>query len=60
MEETGMKTVTTGLLVLALLAPFPVCGQEIPAPAVSIHTAALQGNIEAIRQHIEAGSLPTE
>jgi CubicO group peptidase (beta-lactamase class C family) len=51
-----MKTVTTGMLVVALLAPLPVCGQEDPTPAVSIHMAALAGNIEAVRQHIAAGS----
>jgi CubicO group peptidase (beta-lactamase class C family) len=51
-----MRTVTTALLVVTLLTPLPVCGQENPTPAVSIHMAALQGNIEAIRQHIEAGS----
>ena len=51
-----MRTVTTALLVVTLLTPLPVCGQENPTPAVSIHMAALQGNIAAIRQHIEAGS----
>jgi CubicO group peptidase (beta-lactamase class C family) len=56
MEEVEMKTVTTAMLVLTLLTPLPVCGQETPPPSVSLHLAALQGNIEAIRQHIEAGS----
>jgi CubicO group peptidase (beta-lactamase class C family) len=51
-----MKTVTTAMLVLTLVAPLPVRGQENPPPSVSIHMAALQGNIEAIRQHIDAGS----
>jgi CubicO group peptidase (beta-lactamase class C family) len=52
-----MKTVTTAILVVILLAPLPVCGaQENPTPSVSLHLAALQGNAAAIRQHIEAGS----
>ncbi len=51
-----MKTVTTAILVITLLTPLPVCGQETPTPSVSLHMAALQGNIDAIRQHIEAGS----
>jgi CubicO group peptidase (beta-lactamase class C family) len=51
-----MKTVTTAMLVVTLLTPLPVCGQETPAPSVSLHLAALQGGIAAIRQHIEAGS----
>lgn len=51
-----MKTVTTAMLVLTLLTPLSVCGQENPTPSVSLHVAALQGNIEAIRQHIKAGS----
>lgn len=51
-----MKTVTTAILLVTLLAPLPVCGQENPTPSVSLHMAALQGNIDAIRQHIKAGS----
>ena len=51
-----MKTVTTAVLLATLLIPLPVCGQETPTPAESIHLAALQGNIEVVRQHIEAGS----
>jgi len=51
-----MKTVTTAMLVATLLTPLPVYGQENPTPSVSLHLAALQGNIEALRRHIEAGS----
>jgi CubicO group peptidase (beta-lactamase class C family) len=51
-----MRTVTTVMLAFTLLTPLPVCGQENPTPSVSLHLAALQGNIEAVRQHIEAGS----
>lgn len=50
-----MKTVSTAMLALTLLAPLPVCGQQ-DAPAVTIHLAALQGNVEAVQQHIAAGS----
>jgi len=51
-----MKTVTAAMLIVMLLTPLPVCGQENPTPSVSLHMAALQGNIEAVRQHIKAGS----
>lgn len=52
-----MKAVIAALLVLTLLVPPPVCGQEEkPTPTINIHLAALQGNLEAIRQHIESGS----
>jgi CubicO group peptidase (beta-lactamase class C family) len=52
-----MKIAATATLVLTLLMPLPVCGQEeAPAPSVSLHMAALQGNVNAIRQHIEAGT----
>lgn len=50
-----MKTVTTAMLVITLLTPLPVCGQENPTQSVSLHVAALQGNIDAVRQHIKAG-----
>jgi CubicO group peptidase (beta-lactamase class C family) len=51
-----MKTVTSGILLVTLLSPVPVRGQENQPPSMSLHAAALQGNLEAIRQHIEAGS----
>jgi hypothetical protein len=51
-----MRTVTTAMIVVTLLTPLLVCGHENPTPNVSLHVAALQGNIEAIRQHIKAGS----
>jgi CubicO group peptidase (beta-lactamase class C family) len=51
-----MKTVMAACLVLTLLAPLPVPGQQNPAPSVSLHMAALQGNIEAVQRHIRAGS----
>ena len=51
-----MKIVITAMLALSFLAPPPVCGQERPAPTIGLHAAALQGNVEAVRQHIEAGT----
>jgi CubicO group peptidase (beta-lactamase class C family) len=51
-----MKTVTTIVLLVTLLTPLPVCGQENSTPSLSLHVAVLQGNIDAVRQHIDAGS----
>ncbi len=51
-----MRTVTKAILTVTLLAPLPVLAQDAPAPNVSIHLAALQGNTEAVREHIMAGS----
>ncbi|MGB2862330.1 MAG: ankyrin repeat domain-containing protein [Sedimentisphaerales bacterium] len=60
-----MKTVTTAMLIIIL---FTVAGcgkkensnnekvQSSKPPSVSLHIAALQGNIDAIKQHIKAGS----
>jgi CubicO group peptidase (beta-lactamase class C family) len=51
-----MKTATKVILFVTLIAPLPVCGQENPTPDVNLHIAALQGNIDAVRQHIKAGT----
>ncbi len=52
-----MRIITPISLVLALLIPMPVCGQdEQPTPSMSLHLAVLQGNTEVVRQHIEAGT----
>jgi len=60
-----MKTVTTVVLVLAVLFVVGCATQEISSketgpplkpPDVSLHVAALQGNLDAVRQYIEAGS----
>ncbi len=60
-----MKTLTAVALVVTLLVgvacgeqgdPSAEQGQPSEPPDVSLHLAALQGNAEAIRQHIEAGS----
>ena len=56
-----MKTLATATL-FALLIIGAGCGEQEDAegtrrrPWVALHTAALQGNVDAIRQHIEAGS----
>jgi len=60
-----MKTVTTVMLIVTLLIVVG-CGtqekssketrQPPKSPDVSLHEAALQGTIVAVRQHIEAGS----
>jgi ankyrin repeat protein len=60
-----MKTVTTAILMITLLAAAGCSqeetsetdpGQTVEPPRVSLHVAALQGNNDAIKQHIEAGS----
>jgi CubicO group peptidase (beta-lactamase class C family) len=60
-----MKTVTTAMLVVTLLIVVgwgkqvnssEEKGQPSEPPGVSLHLAALQGNIDAIRQHIKASS----
>jgi len=56
-----MKTLTTATL-LALLLIGAGCGEQEDSetaarpPRVPLHTAALQGNVTAVRQHIKAGS----
>jgi Acyltransferase family/Ankyrin repeats (3 copies) len=60
-KESTVKTVTTAVLLIILLA-VAGCGkkenseQETKPPHISLHMAALQGNLDAIRQHIDAGS----
>ena len=56
-----MKTVTTAMLLVILLTVAGCPKQEGSdaeqrPPRVSLHVAALQGNLDAIRQHIDAGS----
>ena len=53
-----MKKVNAWILVIAILAAY---GQIVPqsmaaAPSVDIWTAAATGNLEAIKQHLEAGT----
>ena len=64
MEKSAMKTVTTMLVFILLTVAG--CGKQEDSskekgespkpPGVSLHVAALQGNIDAVRQHIKAGS----
>jgi len=60
-----MKTVMTAMLVVTLLIVVSCAtlenssketGQPSKPPDVSLHEAALQGNVDAVRQHIKAGS----
>jgi ankyrin repeat protein len=51
-----MRTVITSILALMLFA-FGGCGkQENPVPKFDLHTAVVTDNLDAIRQHIKAGS----
>ena len=51
-----MKTAKTVILVLSLLT-IAGCGKkENPTPRMNLHLAALQGRVDAIQQHIKAGS----
>ena len=56
MEEKSMKTVTTAIVIVSLLAAAGCVKQENPNPRISLQAAAVQGNLEVIRQHIKAGS----
>ena len=51
-----MKTAPKAMLVATLLMPLAACAQDNGTPGVDIHMAALQGDVAAIRLHIEAGS----
>lgn len=61
MEEVAMKTATTAILA-AIFLTVVGCGnqessQDTPAPPdTNLHVAAIQGNLEAVQQHIKAGS----
>lgn len=50
-----MRYVAAAMVVIALGAPFAAGGQDAPA-RMSLHAAALQGNLDAVRGYIEAGS----
>jgi ankyrin repeat protein len=51
-----MKAGTTAVLLAALLI-FAGCGkQKTPPPSVDLHSAVVTDDLEAIRQHIKAGS----
>jgi len=47
---------TTGLLVVTILMAVGCAKQDKPVPKVDLITAAVIGDIEAVNQHIKAGS----
>ena len=51
-----MKSLVVTLLALTLVRPVPLCAQDEATPSVTLHVAALQGDVSAVRQHIAAGS----
>jgi ankyrin repeat protein len=51
-----MKTITTIILIVTLLTPLSACGRDKPVPSLSLNAAILQGNIDTVRQHINAGT----
>jgi ankyrin repeat protein len=51
-----MKTLTTAILVVTLLIVAGCGKKENPAPQVDLITAVATGNLEAVQQHIKAGS----
>ncbi len=63
--KTAIKTFTISMLTVTLFATAG-CGkqensdmekeQSVKPPGVNFHIAALQGNIDAVKQHIKAGS----
>ncbi len=61
MEGKIIKTAVTAVLLITLLT-CPGYGKQTnsngknKAPRISLHTAALQGNIKAVQQHIRTGS----
>ncbi len=52
-----MKSAVVLPVFLTLLAPTAVAGRQVPEPpTVDLHMAAITGNVEAVRQHVAAGS----
>jgi len=51
-----MKTLIVAAVAFAVLVPTVLLAQDGSAPAISLHIAALQGNLDAIRRHIKAGT----
>jgi hypothetical protein len=63
MKNLKFTTTFSSLISLALLVLLASCGSDAQtkkngkeAPAVDIHTAVVSNNIEALKQHIEAGT----
>lgn len=44
------------VLVLAGFTSHPANAQTAPAPPIGLHMAVIQGNLDAVRQHIDAGT----
>jgi hypothetical protein len=55
-ENKTMKATMTTILVVLLITAAGCTKEEDPTPHVSLHVAALQGNIDEIQKHIKAGS----
>ena len=51
-----MKKSTILILLVAFFVQFMIYSQENKTPDVNLHMAVLQGNIDAVRQHIKAGT----
>jgi uncharacterized protein len=51
-----MKSLTTTILIIALLTIVGCAKQEKTAPKVDLHSAVVTDDFEAMRQHIKAGS----
>lgn len=51
-----MKTIITLILFISLITPLQTYGQENSIPEVNLHMAVLQGNLDAVKEHIKAGS----
>jgi hypothetical protein len=56
LEEITMKTLTTTVLIITLLTVVGCAKQENPVPKVDLHSAVVTDDLEAIHQHIKAGS----
>jgi len=60
-KDKKMKTLTIAMLIAALVATADCKKQDDPAnektpPHITLHIAALQGNVDVVKQHIKAGS----
>ncbi len=53
-----LKKITLSIIILfiLLIINFRVYGQDNSVPDVSLHMAVLSGNLDAVKQHIRAGS----
>lgn len=51
-----MKTITIVILISAFLIVTGCTKKENPAPQIDLMTAVVTGNLEAVHQHIKAGS----